>query len=503
MKVETQKLIIEKLLSSTDIFSRCIPIIDQEYFDPDVRPLVKFIRNYYEQYNSVPKLDYINSEFDMELKERKSDATEIKFTCNEIEKFCKQGALYNAIRDSVVDVSNGNVENFGLVHERIQKALEVSIQRDIGIEMFTNIESRLDKYLQTDIYESTGILGLDTALGGGLARKQVTLFSANSGGGKSLMMSNIGANYARRGFDVLQLALELTDQMIDLRNISILTGIKTSEWKTNIAEITGMMKQHKEAGSGSFVIKRIPGGSNALDIRSYLKLYELEYGKPPDVLIVDYLDLMSPNGGTRNKGIFDQDKEKTEELTEIAFDYDCITITASQQNREAINKTSPDQSIIAGGISKINTVDNYISIYMNPEMRLKGELFLYYLKTRSSSAVGSITQLAFNPDNLIISDTKTTTVNIISAIKNRVKKKHNESLSLPGIENSETMNVPDELCDIIVKYNNELESLEPTYEHKDSKIDLADDDSLWKEKKKPLFVLEMEDDNNYDNYVTF
>ena len=68
--------------------------------------------------------------------------------------------------------------------------------------------------------------------------------------------------------------------------------------------------------------------------------------------------------------------------------------------------TTPDQSIIAGGISKINTVDNYISIYMSPEMRLKGEMLLYYLKTRSSSAVGSMTQLAFNPDNLIISDNK-------------------------------------------------------------------------------------------------
>jgi len=311
------------------------------------------------------------------------------------------------------------------------------------------------------------------------------LFSANSGGGKSLMMANIGANYARnKGFHVLQLALELTEQMIDLRNLSILTGVSIKDWKSNILEIKNVMKSHVDNGAGSFILKRIPGGSNALSIRSYLKLYETEYGRKPDVLIVDYLDLMSPNSGSKNKGIFEQDKEKSEELAEIAFDYDCICISASQQNRDGIKATTPDQSIIAGGISKINTVDNYISIYMNPEMRLKGELFLYYLKTRSSSAVGSMTQLVFNPENLIISDKKITTIGIISQIKERKK---NEAIVFPGIEGE--IEVPYEMLDVIKDYVDYEESVQSAYNSvkivaEESKINLEDDTDIWNRSKK-------------------
>jgi DnaB-like helicase C terminal domain len=495
MKIETQKLIIEQMLSSSVVFSRCIPIVKPEYFDPEVRPLIKFINSYYTNYNAVPKIDYINAEFELELKPRKLDSSEVQFTCDTIQDFCKQGALFKAIVDSAEDVTSGKVENYGKVLERVQKALAVAIQTELGINVYENIEKRLETYMQTDIYEPTGINGIDDPLGGGLARKQVTMLSANSGGGKSIMMSNIGANYSRRGFHVLQLALELTEQMIDLRNISILTGVSTSDWKSNIAEIAGTLKAHKEAGAGSFIIKRIPNGSSANDIRSYLKLYETEYGYLPDVLIVDYLDLMSPNGGTKDKSVFEQDKDKTEQLAQVAYDYNLICLTASQQNRDGLKTSTPDQSIIAGGISKINTVDNYISIYMNPEMRLRGEMFIYFLKTRSSSAVGSMSQLAFNPDNLIISDTKTATVSVINAIKNRANKK-NEPIIFPGTEGD--VQVPDEYVDDIYVYHETIDEDKVATECKSIVVDIEDDEQLWGKKKKFKVTNDEESDELLD-----
>lgn len=489
MKLATQKLTLEKLISSPDIFSRCIPIISPEYFDPELRPLVKYITNYVGKYNAIPSIDYINAEYEAELSPRKITPTEVQATCDEIELFCQQGALYKAIMDSAADVTSGNRENFGKVFERVQKALSVSIQKDLGIDLYKDIEERLERYSITDIYEPTLISGLDAALGGGLARRQVTMFSANSGGGKSLMMSNLGVNYSKSGYHVLQLALELTEQMIDLRNIAISTGISIADWKSHIPEIVGTLKGFKQAGAGSFIFKRIPGGSSANDIRAYLKLYETEYGRKPDVLIVDYLDLMSPNGGAKNKNVYEQDKEKSEELAEIAFDYDCVCITASQQNREAVRNATPDQAVIAGGISKINTVDNYISIYMNPEMRLRGEMFLYFLKTRSSSAVGTMIQLAFNPDNLIISDKKVTAVGVISALKERTK--NGSSIVFPGDDGD--IEIPAELADTLTDYYETEESIDPIVQAvrkvensttSDELIDLSDDEEIWNHSKK-------------------
>lgn len=498
MTPETQKIVIQNLLSSNDLFAKCINIVSPEYFDSDIRPVVTFIHDYYKKYNSLPKVEYVNAEFDTQYIQKALDPSEIKFTADSVETFCQQQALYNAIIDSSADVTSGNKENYGKVLQRIQKALTISLQKELGIDMYEETEKRLLSCIDTMQYISTGIAELDKQLGGGLVRKQVTLFSANSGGGKSLMLSNLGANLSRQGYNVLQISLELSQEMIFLRNASILSGVRTKEWKEKIAEIAGTIKQHKSCGAGSFMIKRLAGGTCANDIRAYLKHYELEFNRKPDVLIIDYLDLMSPNGGSKNKGIFEQDKEKSEELAEIAVDYDCICLTASQQNREAIKTDRPDQSNIAGGISKINTVDNYISIYMNPEMRLKGELFLYYLKTRSSSAVGNLSSIAFNPDNLIISDTKVTSVSLIQAIANR--RKTSSTVTLPGLTDDSELNIPEDFIEVVSRYHDEEDEIirpafaDDTTDH--SVIDVSDDEQLWDVAHKHKFVLKEETNHN-------
>lgn len=498
MKSKTQQLTIERLLSSPETFARCISIISPTYFDPEVRPLVKHIVEYYSKYNSVPSIEYLNTEFETNIKPVKVLSSESQFLCDTIEGFCQQEALFAAVMESGADVTSGKKENYGKVLERIQNALSISIQKDLGVNMYDEIEKRLTSYTATEVYEPTCIKGLDDALGGGLARQQLTLFSANSGGGKSLMMANIGANYSRQGLNVLQLALELNTQMIVLRNASILTGVSTTTWKEHIPEMAGIINSHAKAGAGSFIVKRVPSGSTTNDFRSYIKLYETEFGFLPDVLIVDYLDLMQPNGGSSNKSISEQDKEKSEQLTQLIFDINAIGISASQQNREAIKTASPDQSVIAGGISKVNTVDNYISIYMSPEMRLRGEVFIYYLKTRSSSAVGTMTPLAFNPDNLIMSDTRTTTVSVISAI--RARGNGNASpVTFPGTDGS-VRSLPDEYADILADYH-ALPDITPEETaialkaiKQEQGIDLADDNEIWESPKHKFTVVNNNDE---------
>lgn len=438
MNLEKQILLINNILSSKDVASRCLSIILPEYFNQELRVPVKFLLDYFRQYNALPSVRTMNAETD-QVKFSKVQPVmlaEFDFTCNEIELFCQQEALFKAVSDSAPEIASGDKSKFGKVLERVQKALTISLQRDLGVEMYNDPEPFLISLLQNQTYEPTAIKGIDGPLGGGLARKQFTLFSANSGGGKSVMLSNLGANYVRQGYHVVYISLELSQEMIFLRNASIMTAVNTDVWRENIPEITNTLIQQKKDGAGTYVVKRMPNGSNSNDIRSYLKFYEIEYNRRPDVIIVDYLDLMTPNGGSRDMGIFEQDKLKAEQLAEIGHVYNAVIISASQQNRDGIKATTPDQSIIAGGISKINTVDNYISIYMDPSMRIKGEMIVYFLKTRSSSAVGSSQLLSFNPKNLIISDSKQSGVSALKAIANKRRNDISEGeevLSFPGI----------------------------------------------------------------------
>jgi hypothetical protein len=81
-----------------------------------------------------------------------------------------------------------------------------------------------------------------------------------------------------------------------------------------------------------------------------------------------------------------------------------LLATASQLNRSAVESVEFDHSMIAGGLSKIQTADNVFGIFSTPTMRERCMVQLQFMKTRSSSAVGQKIDLSFNPDTLRISD---------------------------------------------------------------------------------------------------
>lgn len=422
-----EKLLIENLLSSGDIFARCVGILKSEYFDqPEYRPIVSFIIDYFSKYNAIPSFDIVNAEFSFDLKGRQITTDEFNYTCDEIEKFCQEQAFIHAISDAVDLIEKGDRQ---AAHKKVADAMTVSLERDMGIEFYEDPEERLRKMVETEIYHSTGIKGLDDQLAGGLARQTFSLFSANSGVGKSNMLANLGVNYSLAGYNVIYISLELVEKMIDLRLAAIVSYININLWKQKIPEISSKIVTRKNNGAGSYRIKRLKNGATTNDIKAYLKQCELKYKIKPDVIIVDYLDLLHPNGGTKNKGIYEQDKEKSEEFTELLVDYNAIGISASQQNREALRMSSPDQGVIAGGISKVNTVHNYISLIMDDKMLLSGEMLAYFLKTRTSSGRGKATLLSFDPNTLTITDNKNSNSQILTRFTDKRKGDFSKKIS--------------------------------------------------------------------------
>jgi replicative DNA helicase len=398
-----QKLIIEYLLSSKDLYARCASILKSEYFDGELRHVVSYVNDYYKKYTNIPKLDRIEVDLDLETKFKLQtiDKTDIAYISEECEIFCRQSGIRDAIKASLKAVNEGD---FGAVTAAVLEAAKITLDRDLGIDLYgENPAEQLEKAKDALVLYPTGIKALDEKLGG-LARQQLTLFSANSGVGKSVAMSNVGDNFAVSGLHVLYISLELNELMVFSRLASIATGENIGTWKQNIPKIASKIEDNIASGAASYVIKRLKNGSNANDIRAYLKTYEMTYERYPDVIIVDYLDIMSPIGGMGSMSVSEQDKAKSEQLYEIGVDYNAIILSASQQNREAIRNSSPDQAVIAGGLTKINIVDNYISIYMTPAMRIEGVMLFYFLKTRSSSAIGENIALRFNRENLQVTD---------------------------------------------------------------------------------------------------
>lgn len=420
MNEKQQKYILEKLLSSPDILSICAGVIIQDYFDPKLRPAVAYILEYFNKYHSSPEFDDVNTRFDLSLSKKEITKPVIASTCDEIESFCQESGLSDAVIKAMDLINQGER---GKVREVIDKALMISLKKDLGIDMFHgDVETFLESCIDTQQNISTGIKALDDFLNGGPGRKTLTMFSAMSGGGKSVMMTNLGVNYAKMGFNVIYFSLELSKEMVGVRTASIITGVGTKVWKENRKNIAEQIKKFAEFGAGSFVITRLPNGSCANDIRAFLKQYELETKKVPDVIIVDYLDIMNPNGGARGLSVSEKDKACAEELVNILHDYDAIGVTASQQNRESLRNSAPDQGVIAGGMTKVNTVDNYISLSIPEATRAEGIMYAHFLKTRSSDGVGKSVTLKYDASCLQITDANGTLRLNINALANRKKQ---------------------------------------------------------------------------------
>jgi KaiC/GvpD/RAD55 family RecA-like ATPase len=475
MNPAKEKLIIENLFSSTDVFARCIDIVNAKYFSPEFRPCVSFLKDYYDKYNSIPTAEAIKAETNTDLTKREITRDIFNYTCDTVEEFCKNSALKIAIKEFLPEIDKSGSE--GILQEKIKEAMSISLQKDLGLQMYGDPEEKLKKFAENEIYYSTGIPPVDDILMGGLARGTLTLVSANSGGGKSVMLANIGKYMSEAGLKVLYISLELKQEMIYLRIASMISKVSTRVWKQEISTIAHEINKLEEEEAGGLLIKRLPSGTSANGIRSFLKLYELEFKELPDVLIVDYLDPMHPNEGIKNLSISEQDKLKSEQLVEILEDYNMIGLSASQQNREAIKNASPDQSIIAGGLSKINAVHNYISIFMDPIMRLNGEMLLYFLKTRTSMGHGQCIHVSFNPNNLIISSSHVKNVPLViepqAKGKNKTKQKgQSKAEEIMAAMKNNINSMPEEIKQEFVAINQDSKITIETEDGDKQEIDL-------------------------------
>jgi hypothetical protein len=182
------------------------------------------------------------------------------------------------------------------------------------------------------------------------------------------------------------------------------TGVGTREIFKNIDDVELKVKMiGKQAGN--LQVKYMPSGKNCNDIRAYLKEYQVKKGVKPDVLLIDYLDLMMPlSVKVSPSDLFVKDKYVSEEIRNLAMETQCVTVTASQLNRAAVEEIEFDHSHISGGLSKIMTADNVIGIFTSRAMKERGRYQIQFMKTRSSSGVGQKVELEFNLDTLRISD---------------------------------------------------------------------------------------------------
>lgn len=399
--LELQTLYLEMFLSDAETFIRCQNIFDPDNFDQRLRSVATFINNYVDQYKVMPEVAIVNAQCSTSLQSISLPKENYDWLMDEFEQFSRHKGLERAILQSADLLEKGD---YGPVEKLIKDAIQISLNKDMGTDYFEDPRARLEKLKSNNGQISTGWPGVDKKLYGGFNRGELNIFAAASGGGKSLFLANLGINWAMMGLNVIYLTFELSENLVAMRLDSMMTGISTREIFRSIDDVELKVKM-AEKRAGSIQIKYMPSGKNCNDIRAYLKEYQVKKGRKPDVLLIDYLDLMMPlSVKVSPSDLFVKDKYVSEEIRNLAMETQCITVTASQLNRSAVEEIEFDHSHISGGLSKIQTADNVIGIFTSRAMKERGRYQIQFMKTRSSSGVGQKVDLEFNLDTLRITD---------------------------------------------------------------------------------------------------
>lgn len=399
---DIQKLYLEMFLADAESFVRVQNIFDPLSFDRKLQPVAEKLKAYVDKYKIMPELKIIRAEAGIDL----ADATDVpkenyEWLLDEFEKFARHKALERAILESADLLEKGD---YGPVEAKIKAAVQISLAKDMGTDYFLDPRSRLLKLKDNNGQVSTGWQGIDQKLYGGFNRGELNIFAGGSGAGKSLFLQNLAVNFASVGLNVLYVTLELSEELTSMRIDSMLTGITTREVFKQIDEVELKVKVASKK-YGNIQVKYMPSGKNVNDMRAYIKEYSIRKGYVPDVILIDYLDLLMPvTVKVSAENLFIKDKYVSEELRNFGMEIKAVLVTASQLNRAAVEEVEFDHSHISGGLSKIQTADNVIGIFTSRAMRERGRYQIQFMKTRSSSGVGQKVDLAFDPDTLRITD---------------------------------------------------------------------------------------------------
>ena len=377
--------ILSSLLSDRIFLQQMYDILKPEMFDSEANEwIVTKTLKHFDTFSQLPTLDVFKTEVDRVERDvlKQSIVDNLKQVWNGLEsddleyvkekslEFCKNQTFKNAILESVDLLSDGK---FDVIKSKIDDAMKAGQDTDVGHEYKENIIERYESTVRNVI--SCGWDAIDELVDGGFGKGELIMFAAPPGIGKSWALVNVGMAAAKKGKTVVHYTLELNEGYVGQRYDAVLTGIAVPNLKFNIDDVKNQVK----GLNGDIIVKHWPTKSAGLNtMRASLDKLKLQ-GKNPDVIIVDYADLLK---GNSRKERHEELEEIVEGLRGIAGEYECPLFTASQINRSGAEDDIITGTKIAGSFSKLMTADFVVSLSRKIEDKLAGTGRWHVIKNR-------------------------------------------------------------------------------------------------------------------------
>lgn len=385
---EFQIKCISALVSDRSFIERISDIVEIDFFEGDAYQwIVKNTIDYFMQYKNLPSLNVFKVKLDKVTNEllkqsvveklkpvyQKMNDNDIRFVKEQFLEFCKNQKLKKAIMDSVDYLENGNYEKIKSV---VDEAMKAGMERNIGHDYFEEVELRMSEMSRTTI--RTNWNNIDSIMDGGLAPGELGIITACAGSGKSWVLAKLGAEAMKQGKNVLHFTLELNENYVGLRYDSCFTGIDFQNIRNNV----DIVKERIKSVPGKLFIKFFPIKTvSAHSLKSHAERLTV-LGTKPDVIIVDYADILRPSQSDKNSNSYSEAGGIYEELRSIAGELQVPIWSASQSNRSAMDADIIEAGSIADSYRKIMTADFVMSLSRKTTDKINNTARFHVIKNR-------------------------------------------------------------------------------------------------------------------------
>jgi replicative DNA helicase len=398
-----EKTILSGLVYNEDYTRKVIPFLKSEYFDDlSERTVYETIRNFIDEYNSLPTKDAIILGVDEKTSVNEDQfktittligeleydpKTDIDWLIDKTEKFCQDKAVYNAVRESIL-VLDGNhkTKDKGSIPEMLSEALGVSFDTNIGHDFLENTDERYKFYHTKEDKVPFDLELLNKITKGGLSRKSLSVALAGTGVGKTLFMTHCAAANLMQGLNVLYITMEMAEERIAERIDANLLDVTLDDLKEmpkdvydkKIGRVQG--KTH-----GKLIIKEYPTASaGSAHFRHLINELRLKRNFHPDVIYIDYLNICMSSrirmGANVNS--YTLIKAIAEELRGLAVEMNVPIMTATQTTRSGYSSSDIGLEDTSESFGLPATADLMIGLISTEELELLGQLMIKQLKNR-------------------------------------------------------------------------------------------------------------------------
>jgi replicative DNA helicase len=293
----------------------------------------QFIRKYYEHNSTVPPTELVVEKFrDFEPV---SGVGSTKHHLEELQAEYLTNSLKDIIRSAATDVQGG--QGLDALESLITKTAELrkntAAIRDIDV---TDLDSAVAYFENLKKQQEAGAIGIKTGLPGfdnylpsGIMPGQLGVFLAYPGIGKSWLSLYFAVQAWKQGRSPMIISLEMSEVEVRNRVFAIMGEGVWSHRKLSAGQVEmDMLKSwHTKHVTGKpefHIISNDTGGDiNPMVLRGKIDQYK------PDFVIVDYLQLMSPNQKSDNETVRMKNLSRELKLMAIAEEVPIIAISSA------------------------------------------------------------------------------------------------------------------------------------------------------------------------------